>query len=54
MVNYAVQNGMQVRGHALVEHRQTPPAYFNGSSATVLQRMRAAIPRASCSTSRAR
>lgn len=43
MVNYAVQNGMQVRGHALVWHRQTPSWVFNGSSATVLQRMKTHI-----------
>lgn len=43
MVDYAVQNGMQVRGHALVWHRQTPAWVFNGSSATVLQRMKTHI-----------
>jgi endo-1,4-beta-xylanase len=43
MVNYALDSGMQVRGHALVWHRQTPSWVFNGSSATVLQRMRTHI-----------
>lgn len=40
MVNYAVDNGMQVRGHALVWHRQTPSWVFSGSSSQVLQRMK--------------
>lgn len=40
MVDFAVQNGMQVRGHALVWHRQTPAWVFSGSSQQVLQRMR--------------
>jgi endo-1,4-beta-xylanase len=40
MVNYAIQNGMQVRGHALVWHRQTPSWVFSGSSTQVLNRMK--------------
>lgn len=43
MVNFATTNGMQVRGHALVWHRQTPSWVFNGSEAQVLQRMRTHI-----------
>lgn len=40
MVNFAVQNGIQVRGHALVWHRQTPSWVFSGTSAQVLARMK--------------
>ncbi|HEU5075067.1 MAG TPA: endo-1,4-beta-xylanase [Polyangiaceae bacterium] len=40
MVDFALANGMQVRGHALVWHRQTPSWVFSGSSAQVLERMR--------------
>lgn len=43
MVNFATQNGMQVRGHALVWHRQTPAWVFQGTSNQVLQRMRTHI-----------
>src|SRR5688572_10048620 len=43
MVNFAINNGMQVRGHALVWHRQTPSWVFSGSSAQVLQRMKTHI-----------
>jgi hypothetical protein len=39
MVDFAVTNGMQVRGHALVWHRQTPAWVFNGTSDQVLARM---------------
>ncbi len=39
MVEFAVNNGMQVRGHALVWHRQTPSWVFEGSSGEVLARM---------------
>ena len=39
MVNFALNNGMQVRGHALVWHRQTPSWVFSGSSSQVLARM---------------
>jgi endo-1,4-beta-xylanase len=40
MVNFAVQNGMAVRGHALVWHRQTPSWVFSGTPAQVLSRMK--------------
>lgn len=40
MVDFATQNGMQVRGHALVWHRQTPSWVFSGSSEQVLARMK--------------
>ena len=40
MVNFAISNGMQVRGHALVWHRQTPSWVFSGSGEQVLSRMR--------------
>src|SRR5690606_29835190 len=40
MVNFATENGMQVRGHALVWHRQTPDWVFSGTSAQVLARMK--------------
>lgn len=40
MVDFARENGMEVRGHALVWHRQTPSWVFNGSPEQVLQRMR--------------
>lgn len=43
MVNYAVSKGMQVRGHALVWHRQTPSWVFSGSANQVLERMRSHI-----------
>jgi len=43
MVNFALNNDMQVRGHALVWHRQTPSWVFSGSSAQVLQRMKTHI-----------
>ena len=43
MVNFATQNGMQVRGHALVWHRQTPSWVFSGSADQVLQRMQTHI-----------
>ncbi len=43
MVNYAANNGMQVRGHALVWHRQTPSWVFSGSQSQVLERMRTHI-----------
>ena len=39
MVGFATNSGMQVRGHALVWHRQTPSWVFAGSSQQVLQRM---------------
>lgn len=39
MVNFAIDNGMQVRGHALVWHRQTPSWVFNGTRDQVLARM---------------
>lgn len=40
MVNFAVSNGMQVRGHALVWHRQTSAWVFSGSREQVLSRMK--------------
>lgn len=40
MVEFATSNGMQVRGHALVWHNQTPDWVFSGSSEQVLERMR--------------
>ncbi|MFC1643142.1 endo-1,4-beta-xylanase [Myxococcota bacterium] len=40
MVGFATGNGMRVRGHALVWHRQTPSWVFSGSRDQVLQRMR--------------
>ncbi len=43
MVNFATQNGMQVRGHALVWHRQTPSWVFSGSAQQVLTRMQSHI-----------
>ena len=43
MVNFATSNGMQVRGHALVWHRQTPSWVFSGTSQQVLSRMKAHI-----------
>ena len=43
MVNFAINNGMQVRGHALVWHRQTPSWVFSGSADQVLQRMKTHI-----------
>jgi endo-1,4-beta-xylanase len=43
MVNFAMNNGMQVRGHALVWHRQTPSWVFSGSTDQVLSRMRSHI-----------
>lgn len=43
MVDFAVSNGMQVRGHALVWHRQTPSWVFSGSREQVLQRMKSHI-----------
>lgn len=43
MVDFAVANGMQVRGHALVWHRQTPAWVFSGSREQVLARMKSHI-----------
>lgn len=40
MVAFASDNGMQVRGHALVWHRQTPSWVFSGDGDQVLQRMK--------------
>jgi endo-1,4-beta-xylanase len=40
MIDFAISNGMQVRGHALVWHNQTPDWVFSGSSDQVLERMR--------------
>jgi endo-1,4-beta-xylanase len=40
MVDFAQGRGMQVRGHALVWHRQTPSWVFSGGRDMVLQRMR--------------
>jgi len=42
MVNFAVQNGIAVRGHALVWHRQTPSWVFSDNT-QVLARMRTHI-----------
>src|SRR5690606_2583475 len=39
MVDFAIDNGMQVRGHALVWHRQTPSWVFTGTRDQVLARM---------------
>ena len=43
MVNFATSNGMQVRGHALDWHLQTPAWVFNGSRDQVLARMKTHI-----------
>lgn len=43
MVSFATSNGMQVRGHALVWHRQTPSWVFSGSPDQVLSRMKSHI-----------
>lgn len=40
MVEFATERGMQVRGHALVWHNQTPSWVFAGSKEQVLERMR--------------
>lgn len=43
MVDFAVSRGMDVRGHALIWHNQTPAWVFSGSSDQVLARMRTHI-----------
>jgi endo-1,4-beta-xylanase len=43
MVDWAVKNNMQVRGHTLVWHRQTPSWVFEGTKDQVLGRMQAHI-----------
>jgi endo-1,4-beta-xylanase len=44
IVNFAIQNGMKVRGHTLVWHTQTPSWVFNNASKeTLLARMRTHI-----------
>jgi endo-1,4-beta-xylanase len=40
MINFATSNGMAVRGHALVWHRQTPSWVFSGTPEQVLTRMK--------------
>lgn len=39
LVDYAIANGMQVRGHALVWHRATPDYFFQGTPAQVRARL---------------
>lgn len=40
IVDFAMKNGMRVRGHTLVWHNQTPPWVFAGTKEEVLQRLK--------------